>query len=680
MGLNIVAWNGRSLSDHQQQVNTWSAKGYRTKSLCVYGDPSAPLYAAVMILRPVVIPERSWYSLTPAQFQQIFDQQAGQGFGPYIVSATGPADDPLIAASFCPVTPTPLTRTSISASELEDLNAVAFQDNLMLRWADAYGSPDNVRYIAVWWPNPVQNGTTAQTAWQNDGLADDAATAQARFEAATSGRARPVHIALDPAYRILEVYADTEIGPWVSRAGLTGDQYQAEFDTQHKAGLSPVCVAASGSGEGVRYAAIFAGSEEPTPRKFRSSSPSGSPAVSTIDDLIESYMKTFDLRGMSLAILDGARLVYAKGYTWAEPDYPDITPTTYFRQASVSKTFTALAIYQLIEDGVKCADGSTFSLDTRLQTVLKLTSPGGGPPTDMRFKDITIRHLLEMTSGVADVWGQDIAAAGGAGHLPASAHTLAQYSAGQMLTNQPGDTTQVRYNNTGYTMLGLVITSLRGAPDLISAVTPKLLHPLGITRVRSARSLVTAQQPGEAIYHPRKWAGNVTNTTTQLVSGHSLMTPDQPLVPYMYGYLNVENITGSGGISAAATDVARLIATFNVAGDSPILKAATRTTMLQNAAYATAHYKGPAAHGYHGFDSASEWDPAHHYYYALKGGELFTSENAYWFWMGGFSYVVCKNGTTPKDSGTWVNTMRAAAEAHSWGNVNLFPAYGMSPL
>ncbi len=426
----------------------------------------------------------------------------------------------------------------------------------MLRWADTYGTPDNVRYIAVWWPNPVQNGATAQTAWQNDGLADDAATAQGRFEAATSGRARPVHIALDHCLshtRGLRRRLRSGTLGCRARDALPASQYQAEFDTQHKAGLSPVCVAASGSGGGVRYAAIFAGSEEPTPRKFRFSSPSGSPAVSTIDDVIESYMKTFDLRGMSLAILDGARLVYAKGYTWAEPDYPDTIPTTYFRQASVSKTFTALAIYQLIEESVKCADGSTFSLDTRLQTVLKLTSPGGGPPADIRFNEITIRHLLEMTSGVADVWGQDIAAAGGAVHLPASAHTLAQYSVwAGMLTNQPGDITQVRYNNTGYTMLGLVVTSLRGAPDLISSITPKLLHPLGITRVRLARSLVTAQQPGEAIYHPRKWAGNVPKSTTQLVSGSSLMTPDQPLVPNMYGDLSVENITGAGGIADLA--------------------------------------------------------------------------------------------------------------------------------
>jgi CubicO group peptidase (beta-lactamase class C family) len=59
-------------------------------------------------------------------------------------------------------------------------------------------------------------------------------------------------------------------------------------------------------------------------------------------------MKINQIRAAALAILKGAKLVYAKGYTWAEADYPIVFPTTLFRQASVSKIFTAVAIYQLI--------------------------------------------------------------------------------------------------------------------------------------------------------------------------------------------------------------------------------------------------------------------------------------------------------------------------------------------
>jgi hypothetical protein len=76
MALEIVAWHNQSLAQHQQQVDTWSGKGYRTKSLCVYGDPGSQLYAAVMILRPVVVAERAWFAMSASEFQQTFDDQA----------------------------------------------------------------------------------------------------------------------------------------------------------------------------------------------------------------------------------------------------------------------------------------------------------------------------------------------------------------------------------------------------------------------------------------------------------------------------------------------------------------------------------------------------------------------------------------------------------------------------
>ena len=77
------------------------------------------------------------------------------------------------------------------------------------------------------------------------------------------------------------------------------------------------------------------------------------------------------IRGASLAVVSGTRLVYTRGYTLAEPGYPDIQPTTFFRQASVSKMFTAGAIYQLMDEGAKLPGTSTaLTLDTLLQDAL----------------------------------------------------------------------------------------------------------------------------------------------------------------------------------------------------------------------------------------------------------------------------------------------------------------------
>ena len=49
---------------------------------------------------------------------------------------------------------------------------------------------------------------------------------------------------------------------------------------------------------------------------------------------METYVKDRDLRGVALAIVRGTRLVYAKGYTYAEPApiYPEVLPDTLFRR------------------------------------------------------------------------------------------------------------------------------------------------------------------------------------------------------------------------------------------------------------------------------------------------------------------------------------------------------------
>jgi CubicO group peptidase (beta-lactamase class C family) len=99
-------------------------------------------------------------------------------------------------------------------------------------------------------------------------------------------------------------------------------------------------------------------------------------------------------RHAALAIVHRKKLVYARGYTLAEPSWPEAEPTTRFRIASVSKTVTALAVVQLIER-------KRLALSDTLQSVLQLKTPAGGAPSDPRFSKITIQHLLEHRSGLA---------------------------------------------------------------------------------------------------------------------------------------------------------------------------------------------------------------------------------------------------------------------------------------
>ena len=76
-----------------------------------------------------------------------------------------------------------------------------------------------------------------------------------------------------------------------------------------------------------------------------------------------------------------------RGYTLAEPDWPIVQPTTYFRLASVSKTVTALAVFQLLETGA-------LDAATSVQDILNLSAPGGGP-ANPGFASVTVQSLLE---------------------------------------------------------------------------------------------------------------------------------------------------------------------------------------------------------------------------------------------------------------------------------------------
>lgn len=682
MALDIIAWHDRNSANHQQMLTTWAAKGYRTLSLTVYGERNDPRYASVMVKRPVVLATEQHFGLSTAQFQAKFNEMAAKGWGPYLLSATGPANDPLIAACFTPMNPIPLTRFGITADDLDKLNDEQMLNGGILKSADAYGTPSDTRFIAVWHPNPER------ISWNCDAIVDDPTIAQQRFNAITSAGGRPVLMAMAPGGGLLQCFVDTSVGAWTARANLTSQQYQDEVNKMGATGLAPVAVAAQGTGNAARFLAIFASTEAVEPRTFRATGPT---TVASIDDAMKVYMQAHNLRNASLAITKGARLVYAKGYTWAEASYPTVLPTTLFRQASVSKTIVALAMYQILETNPK------ITLDTTMQSVLNLQVPAGAAQPDPKFAKVTIRHLLESNSGINrdGIW-QDVDAAkafGGTNKLPVTPMQLAQHIASLPMDkdHQPGDTHNVVYNNTGYFLLSQVVAKLRGANSFEEAITPTLLKPLGISRIRQSRSLASAQASDEAHYqlrHLSKKNDKGVLETTQRAYGTwwSVRTPDQPLVPSQYGTWSSENHDGAGGLSAAAVDLARVVAMFSSGTANPVLKPATLNQLFDNAVTCTKTYTGPnadpsknEAHGYHGLDWAQANDQAKHLYRAAKGGYLPASQNGFSFDTGDLGLVICIGSNQAEGVMlNWETAVRPLANQQNWGTTDLFtlPEFG----
>lgn len=122
-------------------------------------------------------------------------------------------------------------------------------------------------------------------------------------------------------------------------------------------------------------------------------------AFDLLDLLVAAQMEASGIPGLGAAIVRAGEPLWSKGYgeRHVAPSRP-VLATTPFMLASISKTVTATAILQLVEDG-------TIGLDQDIDSILDFALDNPRVPGD---ETITVRHLLTHTSGLVDdedVWG-----------------------------------------------------------------------------------------------------------------------------------------------------------------------------------------------------------------------------------------------------------------------------------
>lgn len=649
--MDFVAYHDRTGADHQAQFNALYPLGYRIISLSVY-QPSSPLYAAVWVRRTG--PDWSAvHGLTSAQYQAAFNQATADGKHPTILTVAGSASNPVFAGVFEQLPgPAPLTRTGLVSGAVSDPDTIqhwddqAHQNGWRMTGGAVYGDPALPCYAGIWPAND------RRLSWSVAGIADNATEYQRRFDAQVSGWSRPAHVTLDEHGRHLSIFVDDQIGPWIARHDLTSAQYQAEFDRLVPLGFFPINVQGGGSGAARRFAAVFAKHDQPLARQWTTVGLGTAPAVDTV---MKDTLAAAGIRGASLSVVNNTHLVFARGYTWAEPGYPTVLPTTPFRLASVSKMFAGIAIHQLIAEG-------RLRLTDTVQSVLNLTTPAGQAPS-AAFGAITIEDLLLHRSRVNDDWRGDHQTAQAFGkQVPVSESEVARYvSSLPLLPAAPA------YNNYGYQLLGLIVARLRGAASFPDAIKTSIFDPLQMTRSRSATSLVGHTPSDEARYH------RASETRLDLVTLPSVMTADQPLVADVQGNIHIENGQATGGLSAATVDLARLVAGLNRNRRNPILPRTALLDLLQRASTSGLPRAG------HGFDSVRFDGTTYH---AGKGGYLFTSQNVVTFTLDGIGIAVNYNGCNDQVlfQQRWP-LIEAAIRNTVWSSrIDHFPAYGMPSL
>jgi CubicO group peptidase (beta-lactamase class C family) len=166
---------------------------------------------------------------------------------------------------------------------------------------------------------------------------------------------------------------------------------------------------------------------------------------SRVDAFVEAEMDAQRIPGLAVAIVRDDRIVHMRGFGMADPSGRAVTPQTPFVIGSVSKSFTATAIMQLVSVG-------KVELDAPVQRYL----PWFRVADEQASGEITVRHLLNHTSGLSTKTGRSFQGRRDTseGALERAVRDLRTVT----LTTSVGEAHQ--YSTINYSVLGLIVQTV----------------------------------------------------------------------------------------------------------------------------------------------------------------------------------------------------------------------------
>jgi CubicO group peptidase (beta-lactamase class C family) len=272
--------------------------------------------------------------------------------------------------------------------------------------------------------------------------------------------------------------------------------------------------------------------------------------VAELDAELRALVECGKPPGMSLVVVKEGKVVYEKGFGWAdEPRKIAATPETVYHWWSLTKVATAVAIFQLLEQGKLQLEDSVRKFLPYFN--VKYPSANSRP--------VTIQHLLTHSSGLPDPGWRIIAWIHHDGEPPVNQTALVKKVLPDFSTLEfePGDSTQ--YTNIGYMVLGAIIEKVTGQA-YEEYIGEHILEPLAMDHTDFFYT--KEMEPFEAAgSHPL----------------FDVMTPILAIVAPSYirevsgKHLWLERVytdqTPSTGLIGSATDAARLVAAYLNGGE-----------------------------------------------------------------------------------------------------------------
>ena len=218
-----------------------------------------------------------------------------------------------------------------------------------------------------------------------------------------------------------------------------------------------------------------------------------------IDSIYRDYAKKNHIPGLAFGIVAGGKLQYAGGYGYMDIAHQSpVTPASVFRIASMTKSFTAMAILRLRDAGKLQLDDPVYKYIPEMKQVRPLTQDA--PP-------ITIRHLLTHSAGFPEdnPWGDR--------QLQRTDQDLLDFlKGGVSLSNAPG--LNYEYSNLGFALLGHIVSTVSGE-SFEQYINENILKPLGMTHTYWEYTDVPAAQ----LAHGYRWINENWREEALLHSG-----------------------------------------------------------------------------------------------------------------------------------------------------------------
>jgi CubicO group peptidase (beta-lactamase class C family) len=243
-----------------------------------------------------------------------------------------------------------------------------------------------------------------------------------------------------------------------------------------------------------------------------------------VDAYIEGEMTEWNLPGVALAIVQDGEIVYIKGYGNAGPDGRPMTAQTPLFIGSTSKSFTALAIMQLVEDG-------KIDLDEPAQTYL----PWFRVADEAASAQITVRQLLNQDSGLSEASGRQWI--GSKDQSDEAINNAVRALADDQLSNPVGEAYE--YTNANFQGLGAIVQAVSGK-SFEDYVQENIYDPLEMSNCYTSQD--DALQNELSTGYVRWWFNTLTPRMRVFNRGNlpsgMLICDVEGMAHYLIGYLN----------------------------------------------------------------------------------------------------------------------------------------------